>query len=195
MKTNKFMFSPLECIKGECQKLHMIFSPDAKASTRYLQILLRKELPDFPKDRFHQIESLCFEAISKFSVLSLRSYGHRLGAGTVVQPVEAQYNNEFYRACYIILDHNVHLTSEWSASFTAGRADFHIPSVGWTIECVRDGDRLEEHIARFKEGGKYHGAILSGLTKQYIILDFRSSKPKKARGRSYILYFSLLEAC
>lgn len=187
LSTNKSLCSPPKCIKGECPK-YEIFTSDAKASTRYLQILLRKDLPDFPKDRFPKIEGLCFEAIRKFSVLSLRSSGYYLGAGTVVQPVEAQYHNEFYRACYIILNHNVYLTSEWSASSTGGRADFHIPSVGWTIECVRNGDRLEEHIARFKQGGKYHGAILSGQTKQYILLDFRNSLPKKARGRSISFY-------
>lgn len=150
---------------------------------RYLQILLRKDLPDFPKDRFSKIEDLCFETMRNFSALSLRSYGHCLGAGTVVQPVEAQYHNEFYRACYVLLNHKFYLTSEWSASPTAGRADFHIPSVGWTIGCVRNGDKLDEHIGRFKQGGKYYGAILSGQTKQYILLDFRNSMPKKARGK------------
>lgn len=59
--------------------------------------------------------------------MGLQLYGHRLGAGTVVQPVEVQYHNEFYSACYIILKHSVHLISEWSASYTAGRAAFHIP--------------------------------------------------------------------
>lgn len=67
---------------------------------------------------------------------------------------------------------------------------FIYPSVGWTINCVRDGARLKEHIARFKEG-KYHGAILlSEQIKQYIILDIWSFKPSEARGRSYILYLS-----
>ena len=185
LKPDKSMCSPLKCIKGECRNLQNVYH-NAKASHRYLQVLLRKELSDFPNDRFPRIEGLCFEAISKFSSMSLRSYGHCLGPGAIVPPVEAQYRNEFYRACYVILNYNVYLTSEWSASPIAGRADFHIRSVGWTIECVREGDRLEEHIARFKNGGKYHGAITSGQTKQYILLDFRTSMPKKARGR--VLY-------
>lgn len=71
-----------------------------------------------------------------------------------------------YNACYIILNYNIYLTSEQSAPPTSGQADFHIASVDWTIECVRDGDRLEKRIARFSEGGKYHGAIISGQTKQ-----------------------------
>lgn len=108
---------------------------------------------------------------------------HCLGAGTVVQPVDAQYHNEFYRACYVLLNHKVYLTSEWSASPMAGRADFHIPSGGWTKECVRNGDRLDEHIGRLKQGGKYYGAITSRQTKQYILLDFRNFMPKKLRGK------------
>lgn len=88
LSKNKSMCSPLKFINGECQKYEN-FTSDAKASIRYLQILLRKDLPDFPNDRFPKIEDLCFETMSKFSVLSLRSYGHCLGAGTVVQPVEA----------------------------------------------------------------------------------------------------------
>lgn len=97
---------------------------NAKASRRFLRILLRKELPNFPNDRFPQIEGLCFEAISKFSSITLRSCGHCLGPGAVVQPVEAQYRNEFYRACYIILNYNVYLTSEWSASLTHSRTSW-----------------------------------------------------------------------
>ncbi|MCJ1347755.1 hypothetical protein MMC31_005984 [Peltigera leucophlebia] len=62
-----------------------------KKHKRFLQILLRKELPDFPDTRFAQIEDLCFKAITKFSVLSLRPYNFCLGARASVQPVEAQY--------------------------------------------------------------------------------------------------------
>lgn len=166
-------------------------SHNAKCIYRFFQIILRKELPDFPNDRFAQIENLCFEAIRNISVLNLRSYGSCLGAGASVQPVEAQYQNEFYRACYIILKYNVYLTSEWSASSpTSGRADFHITSVDWTIEFVRDENRLEEHIARFNDGGKHYGAIISGQTKQSILLDFRTSMLKKARGKVYYHYLS-----
>lgn len=102
---------------------------------------------------------LCFEAISIFSASSLRSYctyAYRLGAGTVFQPVDAQYHNEFCRALYIILDYNVHLRFEWSAAFMAGRAEFHIPSVGWDDKMCS---------GTFKEGGKYHGAILSAQSE------------------------------
>jgi hypothetical protein len=52
----------------------------------------------------------------------------------------------------------------------------------WVIECVRDGDKIDEQIERFQQGGRYYKWIMSGEIKEYIILDFRTSKPRKARG-------------
>jgi hypothetical protein len=66
-----------------------------------------------------------------------------------------------------------------------GRIDFHIKEMKWVIECVRDGDKIDEHIERFRQGGRYHKWIKSGEIKDYIILDFRTSKPRKARSRLY----------
>jgi hypothetical protein len=76
---------------------------------------------------------------------------------------------------------NVYLTSEWSGSSLVGRIDFRIKDVKWVIECVRDGDEIDEHIKRFQQGGRYYNWIVSGEVKEYIILDFRTSKPRKAR--------------
>jgi len=95
--------------------------------------------------------------------------------------VEAQYQDEFYRACYSLLG-NIYLSSEWSGKEKSGRVDFLLKSQRWAIECVRDGNRLEEHISRFKVGGKYHRWIDSGEIQEYILLDFRQSLPWKIKG-------------
>jgi hypothetical protein len=58
--------------------------------------------------------------------------------------------------------------------------------VEWVIECVRDGDKIDERIERFQQGGKCHIWITSGEIKDYIILDFRTSKPLKAGSRLYL---------
>jgi hypothetical protein len=109
--------------------------------------------------------------VRKFSCVSLRSVERGIGAGAINRPLEAQYQDEFYRACS---EFNVYLTSEWSGSF-------HIKDVKWVIECVRDGDKIDEHIERFQKGGRYYKWIMSGEIEDYIILDFRTSKPRKAR--------------
>jgi len=67
--------------------------------------------------------------------------------------------------------------------------DFQVKSVKWAIECVREGDKLEEHIAKFEAGGRYYKWIISGEIQEYILLDFRKSKPKKARDNVPFLYF------
>lgn len=125
----------------------------------------------------------------KFSCTSLAS-GRGFGAGVVERPVEAQYQDEFYRACYTVLNNYVHLTSEWAGRPFRGRVDFRVNSVKWAIECVREGDRLEDHIARFLPGGKYYRWILSKQIEDFILLDFRRSKPRKVRG--IVIYFLFL---
>jgi hypothetical protein len=90
-----------------------------------------------------------------------------------------------------VLDGIVHLTSEWAGRPLGGRVDFQIKSVKWAIECVMEGDRLEDHIARFLLGGRYYKWIMSGEIREYIVLDFRKSKPRKVRG--IVIYFLFLE--
>jgi hypothetical protein len=76
----------------------------------------------------------------------------------------------------------LHLTPEWKGLSSNGEVGFHIRSVKWAFECVREGDRLKERISRFQPGGRYYPMIASGEIRDYILLDFRTSMPKKARG-------------
>ena len=161
--------------------------PDRKLilSLRYAERLLCTVAKPFPKDRFSSIKDLCIAAVRKFSRVSLSSVERGIGPGAVNRPLEAQYQDEFYRVCHS--EFNVHLTSEWSGSSLIGRIDFHIKDVKWVIECVRDGDKIDdEHIERFQQGGRYYKWIMSGEIKDYIILDFRTSRPRKARSRLYL---------
>src|SRR5438876_11845424 len=82
--------------------------------------------------------------------------------------------DEFYRACYVLLG-NIYLSSEWSGKEKSSRVDFLVKSQRWAIECVGDGNKLEEHISRFEVGGRYRRWIDSGEIQEYILLDFRKS--------------------
>jgi hypothetical protein len=148
-------------------------------SLSYAERLLYTAATPFPIDQFRSIKDLCFAAIRAFSCVSLSSVERGIGPGAITRPLEAQYQDEFYRACHTAL--NVHLTSEWSGNSLVGRVDFRIKDVKWVIECVRDGDKIDEHIERFQQGGRYYNWITSGEIKEYIILDFRTSTPRKAR--------------
>jgi hypothetical protein len=151
---------------------------------RHIERLLCTAAKPFPKDRFSSVQDLCFAAVREFSSVSLRAVERGIGPGPANRPLEAQYQDEFYRACYSEL--NVYLTSEWLRSSSGGRVDFRVKGVEWVIECVRDGDKIDERIERFQQGGKYHIWITSGEIKDYIILDFRTSKPLKAGSRLYL---------
>jgi hypothetical protein len=151
---------------------------------RYAEHLLGTTATAFPKNRFGSIKDLCFAAVAKFSRVALSSAAQDICPDAIYHPMEAQYQKEFYRVCHSRL--NVYLTSEWSESQLVGRLNFRIEDMKWVIECVGDGDRdedkIDEHIKRFQQGGRYYEGIMSGEIEDYIILDFRTSKPRKARG-------------
>jgi hypothetical protein len=61
--------------------------------------------------------------------------------------------------------------------------NFLVKSQKWAIKCIRDGNRLEEHISKFEQGGRYHKWIASGEIQEYILLDFRKSPRQKISKR------------
>ena len=69
--------------------------------------------PPFPSDRYPSVKDLCLAVIGKFRSSALKSEERGLGPGAQPRPVEAQYQDEFYRACYALLA-NIYLSSEWS---------------------------------------------------------------------------------
>ena len=95
---------------------------------------------------------------------------------------------ELYRSCYLL--GHTYLNSEWAGKKLGGRIGFHIKKVGWSIERLRDGDRLDEHIARFRIGGRSYKRIKTGdkagdedeVIREYILLDSRKSIPDKPNG-------------
>ena len=158
----------------------------ANMSSRYAESLLGDMAPPFPSSAFQCLKTLCFAVLRHFNAVALRSDVRYLSAGAQYRPVEAVYQDEFYRASYKLLG-NVYLSSELVGESAGGRVDLQIKSKGWAIKCVRDGDRLEEHIARFLEGGKYYQWITSGEVQDFILLDFRKSKPAKIKGWLFTL--------
>jgi hypothetical protein len=92
-----------------------------RLSLRYIERLLCTIAEPFPKNRFGSIEDLCFAAVREFSCVSLSSIERGIGPGAANRPLEAQYQDEFYRASLSEL--NVCLTSEWSGSSLVGRIE------------------------------------------------------------------------
>jgi hypothetical protein len=96
-------------------------------------------------------------------------------------PPEALYGNEFFRAAHKVLKGRCFPSPEFGyakAKEGTGWMDLYIPDYKFGFEYLRAGNNIEGHAARFLEGGSYKKWIDSGDIVDYIILDFRFTKPR-----------------
>jgi hypothetical protein len=108
-------------------------------------------------------------------------------------PLEDQYQKEFYRCLFTILDGHVITSPEFvfKAGTKGGTIDFLVARKKWGLELLRDRDRLVEDMKRFEPSGQYFSMIQSGGMEQYIVLDFTVARPTKPRpGNVYSLRLS-----
>ena len=135
--------------------------------------MLSTKLPPFPVDRFSTLHGLFTACVRAFKPCALREINRN--------PL-AQYQDELYRACYEVLGHRLYLRSDWTGKKIGGRVDFVVRQMHWAMECVRDGQGIEEHVARFHPGGRYYKWLQTGEIRDFVILDFRKTRPRKKRG-------------
>jgi len=58
----------------------------------------------------------------------------------------------------------------WSSRFLYSRKEM-------VVELLRNHIQVNEHISRFKEGGKYHPWLKEKMVKDWIIIDCATSLP------------------
>ncbi|PVF97275.1 hypothetical protein CPB86DRAFT_786079 [Serendipita vermifera] len=117
--------------------------------------------------------TFAINVVQGFSRGQLSSRKINIGASNMQRPPEAQFQDEFYRCCHTYSKGSLITFSEFGSK--NGRIDFYIPFKEWGVELLRDGDRLENHSSRFTGQGKYADMKF----KDYILLDFRKTVPKK----------------
>ncbi len=108
-------------------------------------------------------------------------------------PLEDQYQKEFYRSFYTLLDGQLLISPEYVAKKGkgGGTIDFLVPAKKWGFELVRNRDKLVEHMERFEPGGAYYSMIKSNIMQHYIVLDFSTLKPRKLHPGNPLLSLSL----
>ncbi|EED14660.1 conserved hypothetical protein [Talaromyces stipitatus ATCC 10500] len=144
---------------------------------KYVEYLIAKRPTTFPDEAFPTIESLCQKVLEHFSSKNLRHcLEGKLSTAAKLRPVEAQYQDEFYRAFNAVVGRGVPISSEWSREGD-GRVDFWIPQKKWGIELLRDHNRVNEHCDRFKKGGRYYPWIEAGMLEDWIVIDCATSPP------------------
>ena len=70
-------------------------------------------------------------------------------------------------------------SAKWALADVVDRVDFFIPVAKWGIVINRDGNRLSEHNSRFEDFGAYGAWLRSGDMTDYMLLDCRTSVPRK----------------
>ncbi|KAL1994366.1 hypothetical protein VTN49DRAFT_3035 [Thermomyces lanuginosus] len=175
---------PRERLPLDCSAYDYIFNltyghPGAVRGTLKMlhveRYLTNTSIP-FPLEKYPDIGTLARAVLERFSSRNL-SCTTRVGIGAITRPVEAAYQDEFYRALHAVLGSAANVTSEWTSE-GGGRIDFRIANVGWEIELLREDNRLREHCERFTGNGLYGNWIQKGLLMDWLIIDCRTSRPE-----------------
>ncbi|KAJ6510453.1 hypothetical protein C8R45DRAFT_389092 [Mycena sanguinolenta] len=110
---------------------------------------------------------------------------------------ETRWLNEFCKcASKVTGGRGLWISPEFGTGKGSGRIDFFVMgSKKWAIEILREGDSLEDHMARFKPGGAYYGWIQGGTIQDYIVLDFGThTQPlKECPSHANLLHITFIE--
>ncbi|OJJ94765.1 hypothetical protein ASPACDRAFT_64920 [Aspergillus aculeatus ATCC 16872] len=118
---------------------------------------------------------MAIDAIRKFDPCQLSSRLRTLEGDPI--PIEDQYQKEFYRCLFpLLLEYQIKMAPEYliKTGVRSGRIDFLIEQKRWGLELLRNGDRVKQHMQRFKKdeyrGHLYH-VVFSGDFRIVRIID------------------------
>lgn len=145
---------------------------------RWIEHYIGKRAKSLPP-KFQNLRDLTLTILSKFSSSNLRhsAQGKTMSSGAQPKPVEAQYQDEFYRCFSKTAGRGVPVCTEWSRT-ADGRVDFWIPGRKWAVEFVQEHDRINDHITRFHKDGRYYPWQEEGMIQDWIIVNCTTSPPK-----------------
>lgn len=164
------VFSPTEVLYTFASPLHM----------RYVQWMLLGNLDEGVISE-NSIVDFVITVIRKFIPLNLSA--RRMFGTTTQSTPEAQFQDEFYRACISHTNNCVLSFPEFGNR--RGRIDFFIPMKKWGIELLRNGNRLNAHAARFTTG-EYGQWISDQKINDYVIVDFRTKLPQSSHKGQFV---------
>ncbi|KAL4792345.1 hypothetical protein BDV19DRAFT_380867 [Aspergillus venezuelensis] len=121
--------------------------------------------------KYDSLRHLCVDILKEFSAATLRhtAAGKILTSAAQYKPLEAAYQDEYYRCFNLIAGRGVSICSEWSRT--------------------RDEeDRVHEHLSRFQKGGRYHSWITDGIISDWIIINCANSLPTRCYSEPNLMH-------
>lgn len=140
---------------------------------------LNKQKNKLPR-RSRDLISLCYEILTNFSPRNLQHFlKGKLSTAEKLRPIEAQYQDEFYRSFKATVGLGVPIVRKWARNVD-DRVDFWIPEKKWAVELIRNHEGIDEHCDRFNSpDGQYRPWIDGGNREDWIIIDCAMSRPQK----------------
>ncbi|KAL2814334.1 hypothetical protein BJX63DRAFT_203552 [Aspergillus granulosus] len=157
---------------------HLYVLP-SRLHEKWVESLINQEKKHFPS-KFPSLQDLVMTILREFSptLLDMSSRGRKLSSAASYRPVEAQYQDEFYRVFNQVVGRGVPISSEWSRT-GHGRVDFWIKEKQWAIKFLKDHDRVDEYIVRVSQNGKHYDWVKDDMAKDWIIVNCATSMPHK----------------
>ncbi|CBF86953.1 uncharacterized protein ANIA_02486 [Aspergillus nidulans FGSC A4] len=171
--------------------IHFVFA--SQIYHWYCQCLLSEEHMDTELEYDSPLQ-LALDAIRDFQPRQLSDAPRSLTGN--ISPLEDQYQKEFHRCLFPLLDGHVIMSPEYviKAGTNGGTIDFLVAQKKWGLELLRVRDRISQHVARFEPCGQYSTMIQNEKMEQYAVLDFTDKLPQKFlpefRGSLYHVVFS-----
>jgi hypothetical protein len=134
---------------------------------------------------------LFLDTIKEFKPAQLSNPPRAHGTGVTSQsPQESQYGLEFYRALHISLSGNIMLSPEFGTPgrMNGGMIDFYIPVYKFGFELIANGSNIRNLYQRFLSGGQYFDWIASEHILSWLVIDFRTNKPREPHPGRFIIF-------
>jgi len=172
---------PAKLQLDNCLKASMVIDDGGKISFA-APIIQNKALAYFFGDRSGTkpatLSDFIISVVQRFSPKQLNESESR---DTQSRLMEAQWQQEFYRAAGSALPQNVIISPEYGREQGAeGQVDFYIAEYKWMIEILREGLDMAAHERRFEAGGQYE--TLLDEVDEWAVIDFRGAPKAVRRG-------------
>jgi len=139
---------------------------------------------------YKDLYSLVVAVLGGFRASQLSQKDRRVG-DDAHKPLEAQYQQEFYRSIHDLTHGNARITPEYGAAVgtVSGRIDFLLPKEKWGIELMRDGTALQSHVDKFKPDGPYGQWMATNDMSDFCLVDCHTDYlHNKNPGPGYLLH-------
>ncbi|PYI25965.1 hypothetical protein BP00DRAFT_461387 [Aspergillus indologenus CBS 114.80] len=138
-------------------------------------------------------KEVVYQSPLEMAVDAIRRFHPDQLANPPAMPIKDQCQKEFYRCLFpLLIENHITIAPEYliPTGIRSG-IDFLVPQRKWGVDLLRHGDRIKQHMQRFKNKGQ---SLQEEPIQEYIVLNFTRTQPRKSypeyRGHLYHIIFA-----